>query len=452
MPFTHGPLPPRDMKPSGWGEQGRRMALPPHARRWLVREIGIDERPTAPASLGSFVIGASELAADVLDQFGEVVGQEHVLVDDESRIRHAGGKSYLDLVRARRGVLDAPDAVILPPDHNAVLAVLRLCVEHDIAVVPFGGGTGVVGGLTPLRGSHSAVISLDMRRVKELVRVDPESLTVTVGAGLRGPEIERLLAPHSLTIGHFPQSWEHASLGGYAATRSAGQASSGYGRFDDLVVALRVATPEGTLQLGRAPASAAGPDLRALILGSEGVFGVITEMTLRARHLPELVHDEGWSFRSFEAGLDALRRLAQAALAPEIARLSDADESTGEPCARQRGKDAATQRSPGSSWPPGRLLADRRLGGCAWRRARPAHRRSVDPASRRWPASGYGGRRDVATPPLPRPVPSRRAARPRSDGGDASRPQPPGRTSPACTTQFDRRSTPSSAAVAPARW
>jgi alkyldihydroxyacetonephosphate synthase len=171
------------------------------------------------------------------------------------------------------------------------------------------------------------VISLDLRRLADPIHVDAESLTVTVGPGMRGPELEKKLSAHGLTLGHFPQSWEHATLGGYAATRSSGQASSGYGRFDDLVVGLQLATPAGSLVLGRGPGSAAGPDLRSLVLGSEGVFGVITQLTLRVRRLPEIVHDEGWSFRTFAEGLTALRRLTQAGLAPEIARLSDADET-----------------------------------------------------------------------------------------------------------------------------
>ncbi len=194
-------------------------------------------------------------------------------------------------------------------------------------MVPFGGGTSVVGGVEPLIGDHAAVISLDLRRLGDPVTVDAESLTVTVGPGMRGPELEKRLSAHGLTLGHFPQSWEHATLGGYAATRSSGQASSGYGRFDEAVIALRLATPAGTLTLGRGPASAAGPDLKSLALGSEGVFGVITELTLRVRRLPEIVHDEGWSFRTFGDGVMALRRLTQAGLAPEIARLSDADET-----------------------------------------------------------------------------------------------------------------------------
>ena len=165
--------------------------------------------------------------------------------------------------------------------------MLALAVEHHLAVVPFGGGTSVTGGLVARREGFAGVLSLDLVRMKRLVAVDHTSMTATLEPGLRGPEAEALLAAEGLTLGHYPQSWEYASIGGFAATRSSGQSSAGYGRFDALVVGLTVATPRGRLELGSAPANAAGPDLRQLILGSEGAFGVITSVTVRVRALPE---------------------------------------------------------------------------------------------------------------------------------------------------------------------
>jgi alkyldihydroxyacetonephosphate synthase len=153
------------------------------------------------------------------------------------------------------------------------------------------------------------------------------SRTATLGPGLRGPEAERLLAERGYTIGHFPQSFEYATLGGFAAARSSGQASAGYGRFDELVVGIEVATPVGTLSLGRAPKSAAGPDLRQLILGSEGAFGVITELAVRVRPAPQARVYEGWQLKDFEAGLSLLRTLAQDGPLPTVMRLSDEAET-----------------------------------------------------------------------------------------------------------------------------
>src|SRR5207302_5159302 len=175
----------------------------------------------------------------------------------------------------------------------------------------FGGGTSVVGGLEPSAEGFSGVVAVDLRRMNALVALDDASRLAVLEPGLRGPEAEALLAQRGYTIGHFPQSFEYATLGGFAATRSSGQASAGYGRFDELVMRMTVATPAGTVRLGRAPKSAAGPDLRQLILGSEGTLGVITSLTVQIRGAPERRAYDGWRFASFTEGLLAVRRLAQ---------------------------------------------------------------------------------------------------------------------------------------------
>ena len=229
----------------------------------------------------------------------------------------------------RRGdATDAPDAVVGPASHDEVLAVLALCAAERIAVVPFGGGTSVVGGLAPARAGFAGVVALDLARLDRLTTVDEVSRTAELEAGLTGPEAERRLAEHGLTLGHYPQSFEFATIGGFAATRSSGQYSLGYGRFDEMVVGLRVATPGGTVSLGRAPRSAAGPDLRQLFLGSEGTLGVITAVTVAVRPLPANQSREAWSFRSFDDGLAALRALVQSdGPRPTMARLSDETET-----------------------------------------------------------------------------------------------------------------------------
>ena len=257
-----------------------------------------------------------------------VVGPEHATREDQVRLLHLGGKSTPDLLRRRLDDLQAaPDAVAAPADHDDVAAVLRVCVERGIAVVPFGGGTSVVGGVDPARGAHRAVIALDLTRTAALLALDEVSLLATFGAGTTGPQAEELLGARGLTLGHFPQSFAYASLGGYAATRSSGQASRGYGRFDDLVHALRVATPAGDLTLGRSPASAAGPDLRQLFLGSEGAFGVLTEVTVRVRPIPAATAYGAWSFPDFAAGASALREATQRGIRPTVLRLSDETET-----------------------------------------------------------------------------------------------------------------------------
>ncbi|KOX22591.1 alkyldihydroxyacetonephosphate synthase [Saccharothrix sp. NRRL B-16348] len=300
-------------------------SLPPHAVKWLRDRTGLGDVRTparAPEVPGS---GLSDAAKTAL---GEVVGPGHVRVDRDSRLGRAGGLSYVDLLRQRGdGELAVPDAVVLPASPEQVVEVLQVCVEHDVAVVPFGGGTSVVGGVNALRGDKAAVIALDLHRLDKLVEVDPVSRLAVLQAGLPAPRAERLLAAHGLTIGHVPQSYERATIGGFAATRSAGQASSGYGRFEDMVEGVRLATPVGEWRLGGAPASAAGPDLKQLVVGSEGVFGVITEVALRVRRRPEVERYEGFVVDGWERGSALVRELAQRRAPADVTRLSDVDET-----------------------------------------------------------------------------------------------------------------------------
>jgi alkyldihydroxyacetonephosphate synthase len=194
--------------------------------------------------------------------------------------------------------------------------------------VPFGGGTSVVGGVEPVReGGLAAVVSLDLVRLASTVEVDRTSLTARLDAGLLGPEAERRLGAEGVTLGHFPQSFEYSTVGGWVATRSAGQASTGYGRIDELVESLRFVTPAGEIGTRAVPASAAGPDLRELLVGSEGVLGVICEATLRVRPAPAARIYEGWSFRNFAEGCAAFRVMEQRDAAADVSRLSDEEET-----------------------------------------------------------------------------------------------------------------------------
>jgi len=312
------------MRWSGWGAAGEERSLPEAQLALVTETLGVRAPGARVVSLSDVQLGAPRLAPRAREALELIVGAEHVIDDHGARVVHAYGKSTPDLLRLRAGqAADAPDAIVLPGSQDEVVEVLRTCAQHEIAVVPFGGGTSVVGGLEPLRGGFDALVSLDVRRLDRLVAVDTVSLTATLEAGLRGPEAEALLGEHGLMLGHYPQSFPYATIGGFAATRSSGQASAGYGRFDAMVVALKVATPEGTLELGRSPANAAGPDLRQLFLGSEGLFGVITEVTLRVPRIPEERHYEAWSLPDFLTGQAVLRRLVQDGAAPTVVRLSD---------------------------------------------------------------------------------------------------------------------------------
>ncbi|MGY1805101.1 FAD-binding oxidoreductase [Blastococcus sp. SYSU D00922] len=319
---------PADPTPSSGPDGGLDGTLPKAARRYLTRELGWSPRPTRPVAVDDIQLAPSRLPDEARTRLVELLGEDNVRTDRESRLRRAGGKSYLDLLRRREGdASDAPDAVVLPGTTEETAALLAACSGLGIVVVPFGGGTSVVGGLAGVDPDDRPSIAVDLGRMASVQSVDVPSSLVTVGPGMRGPALEQALDKQGLTFGHLPQSWEFATLGGYAATRSAGQNSTGVGRFDELVAGLTLATPSGVLELGHPPATAAGPDLLGLALGSEGTLGIITELTLRVRPKPATGAYEGWSFRSWAAGLAALQQLARHDLLPDIVRLSDADET-----------------------------------------------------------------------------------------------------------------------------
>ncbi|MGC9495964.1 FAD-binding oxidoreductase [Streptomyces sp. WG7] len=317
-----------DMLWNGWGDPARATPLPDTVTGLLRELLGVEPRHAASVPLEEIDVPGSPLDAAARRALEAAVGDraDGVRTDAETRMRHTRGKSTPDLLRMRAGdTADTPAAVVLPDGHDEVLAVLEACAEHGLALVPFGGGTSVVGGLAP--GRDGTFVALDLRRMNRLLDLDEVSRTATLQPGLRAPEAEALLAGHGYTLGHFPQSYEWATIGGFAATRSSGQASAGYGRFDEMVLGLTLATPRGTLDTGRAPRSAAGPDLRQLLLGSEGAFGVITSVTVRVRPVPEVRRYEGWRFASFAEGAAALRRLAQDGPRPTVLRLSDETET-----------------------------------------------------------------------------------------------------------------------------
>jgi alkyldihydroxyacetonephosphate synthase len=314
----------RDTKWWGWGEESRQPQLDSGGLSLLKEELGRLEPGERHASVDTVELPApAPLPAGI----AAAVGAVNVLEDIEDRVRHAAGRGYVDLMRLRSGKLaDAPDAVVVPADAYQLSQVLEVCSQERVAVVPFGGGTSVVGGVEPLRGRHQSLISLDLTRLRA-VEVDRTSLTARLGAGLRGPEAEAALSAEGVTLGHFPQSFEYATVGGFAATRSAGQASSGYGRFDELVTKIRLLTPAGELATLETPHTAAGPSLRELALGSEGVLGVIPEVTVRVRPAPEARRYEAWMAEDWAAGTELVRSLAQAGALPDVIRLSDEEET-----------------------------------------------------------------------------------------------------------------------------
>ncbi|GAA4400266.1 FAD-binding oxidoreductase [Tsukamurella soli] len=323
--MTETALTPVTFTPGRWGSPESSMHLSDSVRGALGF-LGITEPAPTPVPLDAVELPVCRLEGAALDALRATVGPEHVATDHDARLARLRGFSTPDLLRLRAGDgADAPDAVVAPATHDEVLAVLAACRANGLALSPFAGGTSVTGGLAPDRGRPT--VSLDLRRMTGLLALDPVSQTATLAAGTRLPEAERLLAAEGFEIGHFPQSYEGATVGGCAVTRSAGQSSAGYGRFDDMVVALTVVTPIGTATVGTAPKSAAGPDLRQLFLGSEGAFGVVTSVTVRVHPVPAVRRFTGWHFPDFATGAAAMRALAQANIRPTVLRLSDEAET-----------------------------------------------------------------------------------------------------------------------------
>jgi alkyldihydroxyacetonephosphate synthase len=247
--------------------------------------------------------------------------------DRYERTTHALGKAYRDIVRGFRGDFpNPPDLVAFPRDDSEIEAALSWAESEGAAVVPFGGGTSVVGGVEPRLGDRP-VVSLDLRRLDRVLEVDAESLAARIQAGASGPRLEEQLREHGLTLRHFPQSFELSTLGGWIATRAGGHFATLYTHIDDLVESVRAITPRGTWESRRLPGSGAGPSPDRALIGSEGILGVISEAWVRVRPRPRFRASSPVEFGDFLAGAGAVRELSQAGLHPANCRLLDSVEA-----------------------------------------------------------------------------------------------------------------------------
>ncbi|HEY1707892.1 MAG TPA: FAD-binding oxidoreductase [Rhizomicrobium sp.] len=316
---------------NGWGAVARsdELAAREDVWAWLAGELGMPTLLATPARpLDEIALAPSRLTPEHKQHFETVIGADGVRTGPYERAFHALGDSYHDLLRLRAGDLAmAPDAVLYPRNGDDVLALLRYASDSDIAVIPFGGGTTVVGGVSGVTEPFKAAVSLDLSGLNRVLDIDTNAGLAVAETGIYGPALEKALGMNGVTLGHFPQSFEYSSLGGWIAHRGAGQSSHGYGRAEDWLVALKLATPRGLLATQDFPPNAVGPDLNDIALGSEGVFGVITEATVRIRPAPRVRDYRGWLFRDFASGTAAMRLAALVGLPVTMLRLSDTEET-----------------------------------------------------------------------------------------------------------------------------
>lgn len=317
----------RHMKWWGWGHEDVTFddSTKPELWPYLKRELGVDEiRWEKPVAFEDVTLPEQKNNEAFLAAIGAELGDGQVVDDKKSRLVHAAGKSFRDLWLMRHGQVQfAPDCVVYPDSEEDVALVVRAAHEHGVVLVPFGGGSNIAGCLVPSDRGGRMVVSLDMCRMHRVLEVDRYSLTARIQPGVYGQHLEDQLAEHGVTLGHFPDSFLHSTLGGWVATRSAGMQSDIYGKIEDMVISLRMVTPSGTIITRTVPKSSNGIDIKHLCIGSEGILGVITEVVVQVHHKPEKEDWYGWLFPDFKSGLDAIHECHRGDCMPTVTRLND---------------------------------------------------------------------------------------------------------------------------------
>ena len=315
----------------GWGDLSKSYDLQnrPKFYKFLQEQLKVTgEIIQEPVSLDSVKVPRTRAEDAFVRRLVSVFGNDNVRLDDAERFVHSLGKGYLDLIRAWKGTPSSvPDVVVYPSNESQIEQLFAETANWNFVVVPYGGATTVVGGVESRSGDAKVVVCLDFKLMNRVLSVDEKSLLAEVQPGCLGPKLEEALGSLGLTLGHFPQSFEYSSVGGWVATRSAGTESTRYGKIEDMVEGLRLVTPQGTIKTPLVPASATGPDLRQILVGSEGSIGVITSATLKVRKAPRFRSYAGVLFKRFADGIEAVRSMLQSDIVPNVVRLSDPNET-----------------------------------------------------------------------------------------------------------------------------
>ncbi len=319
------------MKWWGWGYEDVEFRASHHPDFWPYAKsvLGIENDDFTRRDWNLESIELPEACADqpFLVKLRACLAPCQITNDAKERVIHSYGKGFRDLFRLRCGIAaGAPDLIVYPESEHDVCLTVRAAAERDIVLIPFGGGSNIAGCLERMDARRMCV-SLDMRRMRRVLAVDRHSFTAHIEAGVFGPDLEEQLAAQGMTLGHFPDSFLHSTLGGWIATRSAGMQSDKYGKIEDMVIAVRMVTPEGLLQTRVVPKSSNGIDVNHLCIGSEGTLGVITEATMRVRPLPESRRVRGYLFPEFEGGIEAMFECMRQECIPAMVRLNDPDKT-----------------------------------------------------------------------------------------------------------------------------
>ena len=322
----------KHMKWWGWGVEGVAFTYDnkPDFAPFVKKAVGLvlDGSEGSSVSFSDLTLPASTIDAPFLAELASIVGADNAIVDDELRLVHTYGKSIRDLLRIRASELPRmPDVVLYPADEAEVASVVSAAMKANAVIIPFGGGSNISGSLEPHPGEARVVISLDLGRLNKVVSIDEGSGIARIQAGAQGPFIEEQLNSRGWTMGHFPDSFTHSTLGGWVATRSSGMQSDKYGDIADIARGLRMVRPAGIVDIRPVPSASTGPSVREMILGSEGRLGVITEVTVQVHRTPEVREINGYLFPNWEAGIAAMHEISESDARPTVTRVSDARES-----------------------------------------------------------------------------------------------------------------------------
>jgi alkyldihydroxyacetonephosphate synthase len=322
----------KHMKWWGWGVEGVSFhhENKPAFRPFVINAIDLDVNttPAAPMALDDLAIPAPLIGDQLLAELTDAVGAENAVQDDLDRIVHTYGKSARDLLRIRTGDIPrVPDVVVYPGNEAEVQLIVDRAVAADAVIIPYGGGSNISGSLHAPENETRPVISVDLGRLNQVIDIDEDSGLARIQAGAQGPDLEEQLGARGWTLGHFPDSFTHSTLGGWVATRSSGMQSDKYGDISDIARGMRVVMPGKVLEIRPLPHTSTGPSVREMVLGSEGRLGVITEVTVQVHRIPEVRLILGYLFPSWEASLAAMHDISTSDAHPSITRVSDAKET-----------------------------------------------------------------------------------------------------------------------------